>query len=79
MDEEGERVNFSLCLASFIDGLISCRQVDIFKKDVVVIPVNLGNAHWTCAAINMRLKRIEYYDSMGSRRERVFLVRYLAL
>jgi sentrin-specific protease 1 len=39
--------------------------VDIFSKDLVLIPCNLGNSHWTTAAINLRNKRIEYYDSMG--------------
>ncbi|ORY27379.1 hypothetical protein BCR39DRAFT_577632, partial [Naematelia encephala] len=42
-------------------------KVDIFEKDVVLFPINLGNAHWTAAAINMKEKRIEYYDSMGDR------------
>lgn len=41
------------------------KKMDIFSKDIVLIPCNLGNAHWTCAAINFRDKRIEYYDSMG--------------
>ncbi|KDQ12790.1 hypothetical protein BOTBODRAFT_112325, partial [Botryobasidium botryosum FD-172 SS1] len=50
------------------------KKIDIFKKDILLVPVNLGNAHWTCAAINMRLKRVEYYDSMMSRREKVFQV-----
>lgn len=41
------------------------KKIDIFSKDIVLIPCNLGNSHWTCAAINFRDKRIEYYDSMG--------------
>ncbi|KAK7433828.1 hypothetical protein VKT23_020544 [Stygiomarasmius scandens] len=40
-------------------------KVDIFSKDVVIIPVNHSNVHWTGAAINFRRKRIESYDSMG--------------
>ncbi|KAB5594097.1 Ulp1 peptidase [Ceratobasidium theobromae] len=48
------------------------KKIDIFKKDVVLIPVNLGNAHWTCAAINFRKKRIEYHDSMGRKRGKVY-------
>ncbi|KAF5377468.1 hypothetical protein D9615_005189 [Tricholomella constricta] len=46
--------------------------VDIFSKDIVLIPVNHSNAHWTSAAINFRRKRIESYDSMGTRRDGVF-------
>ncbi|OSX67769.1 hypothetical protein POSPLADRAFT_1042981 [Postia placenta MAD-698-R-SB12] len=48
------------------------KKVDIFQKDVVLIPVNHGNSHWTAAAINFRQKRIESYDSMGIVRPNVF-------
>lgn len=43
------------------------RKVNIFEKDLVLIPINEGQSHWTCAAINFRRKRFEYYDSMGKR------------
>ena len=33
--------------------------------DTVIFPINIGNAHWTAAAINFVKKRLEYYDSMG--------------
>ncbi|KAG8736447.1 Smt3-specific protease, partial [Ceratobasidium sp. 428] len=48
------------------------KKFDIFKKDVALVPVNLGNAHWTCAAINFKKKRIEYHDSMGMKRGKVY-------
>ncbi|TFK76849.1 cysteine proteinase [Pluteus cervinus] len=48
------------------------KKVDIFEKDIVLIPVNHGNAHWTGAAINFRFRRIESYDSMGFRHEEVY-------
>lgn len=41
------------------------RRVDLFTKDLVLLPINVGQAHWVCAAINLRLRRFEYYDSMG--------------
>lgn len=41
------------------------RRVDIFTKDLILLPINVGQAHWVCAAINLRLRRFEYYDSMG--------------
>ncbi|KAL6304206.1 cysteine proteinase, partial [Sparassis latifolia] len=44
------------------------KKFDIFEKDVVLIPVNHKNLHWSAAAINFRRKRIESYDSMGPRR-----------
>ncbi|KAH9921976.1 cysteine proteinase [Epithele typhae] len=50
------------------------KQVDIFSKDVILIPVNHNNAHWTAAAINFRKKRIESYDSMGMERGQVFKI-----
>lgn len=43
------------------------RKVKIFDKDVVVIPINRGNTHWTCAAIFPRRKEIKYYDSMAGK------------
>ncbi|KAF8321708.1 cysteine proteinase [Clavulina sp. PMI_390] len=48
------------------------KRVDVFAKDAVLIPINLGNAHWTFACVNMRLKRIEYYDSLGHCRNSVY-------
>lgn len=49
-------------------------QVDVFAKDAILVPINLGNAHWTFACVNIRLKRIEYYDSLGGRRTIVYEV-----
>ncbi|KAG7099478.1 hypothetical protein E1B28_001326 [Marasmius oreades] len=49
------------------------KKVDIFSKDMILIPVNHNNMHWTGAAINFRRKRIESYDSMNTMdRSRVF-------
>ena len=48
------------------------RNVDLFTKDLVLFPINLGQAHWVCACLNLRLRRIEYYDSMGMARRSVF-------
>ena len=41
-------------------------QIDIFSKDLILVPINVGGMHWIAAAINMNKKRIEYFDSMGS-------------
>ncbi|KAI6133317.1 cysteine proteinase [Pisolithus croceorrhizus] len=48
-------------------------KFDIFEKDMILIPVNHDNMHWTGAAINFREKRIESYDSMNVTRKLVFL------
>lgn len=55
--------------------LTSNSQINIFSKDVILIPINHSNAHWTAAAINFRKKRIESYDSMGVAKSVVFIVR----
>ncbi|TRM61417.1 hypothetical protein BD626DRAFT_77397 [Schizophyllum amplum] len=48
------------------------KKIDLFSKDVVIMPINHSNTHWTSAAINFRRKRIEYYDSLGSRSTMVY-------
>ncbi|KAL1740095.1 hypothetical protein HDZ31DRAFT_48176, partial [Schizophyllum fasciatum] len=48
------------------------KKIDIFSKDAIILPVNHSNTHWTSAAINFRRKRIEYYDSLGSRSPMVY-------
>jgi sentrin-specific protease 1 len=50
------------------------KKIDIFSFDVIIIPINHGNAHWTSAAINFAKKRIEAYDSMGMYRANVYKV-----
>jgi len=47
------------------------KKFDLFSKDVILIPVNHSNSHWTAAAINFRKKRIYSYDSMGTARPEV--------
>lgn len=50
-------------------------QIDIFSKDMILIPVNHLNSHWSAAAINFKKKRIESYDSMRMDSSQVFSVR----
>jgi len=55
--------------------LILCSyKIDLFSKDVILIPINHNNSHWTAASINFRDKRIESYDSMGMERSAVHKV-----
>lgn len=42
------------------------KRLDLFSKDLILIPINHANEHWTCAAINLRKKQIEAYDSLGN-------------
>ncbi|EJD04315.1 cysteine proteinase [Fomitiporia mediterranea MF3/22] len=48
------------------------KKVDIFSKDIILMAVNHGNAHWTSAAIDFTRKRIISYDSMGFHRSDVY-------
>uniref|UniRef100_A0A7S1NSQ0 Ubiquitin-like protease family profile domain-containing protein n=1 Tax=Eutreptiella gymnastica TaxID=73025 RepID=A0A7S1NSQ0_9EUGL len=41
------------------------KKVDLFSMEKVIIPVHLSN-HWTSAVINLRERRFEFYDSLGS-------------
>jgi len=40
------------------------KKVDLFTKDLILIPINHNQMHWSAAVINFRDKRIESYDSM---------------
>ena len=39
-------------------------QVDVFQKDLLIVPIHVHGNHWTLAVINIQRKRLEYYDSM---------------
>lgn len=38
---------------------------DLLKKDMILIPINHSNLHWTLASIDLREGRIDYFDSMN--------------
>ncbi|GAA5960418.1 hypothetical protein JCM3765_007505 [Sporobolomyces pararoseus] len=42
------------------------KKFDTFQKDIIIFPINIRNSHWTCAAVNLKKKRFEYYDSLGN-------------
>lgn len=46
------------------------KQVDVFAKDLVFVPVNQGNMHWTLAIVDNREKCLKFFDSMGGRGKR---------
>ena len=39
--------------------------INIFSKDKIFIPVNISNKHWSLIVVNIQLKKIYYYDSLG--------------
>ena len=40
------------------------KTIDIFDTDQLVIPLNLGETHWTVAVADMVRKEIRHYDSI---------------
>lgn len=49
------------------------KRVDIFQKDMVLIPVN-SSLHWTLAVFDFRKKQIAVYDSLGGNNIRLVKV-----
>jgi sentrin-specific protease 1 len=39
--------------------------IDMSSLDLLIIPINVDNYHWVCAALWLKTKTIEYYDSLG--------------
>ncbi|GLH10887.1 Uncharacterized protein GBIM_15766 [Gryllus bimaculatus] len=54
------------------------RKIDIFAHELLIVPVHLG-VHWCLACINLKEKKILYYDSMGGKNNTCLqtLMRYL--
>ena len=46
-------------------------QKGIFAFDLVLVPIHLGS-HWAMGVINVKRKRIEYYDSLGELEKTTF-------
>ena len=54
------------------------RREDIFSKDILLIPIHLGN-HWTLVIVDLQLKQINYMNSLGHRNDvcLALVLRYL--
>ncbi|KAJ7933245.1 hypothetical protein B0H13DRAFT_1953396 [Mycena leptocephala] len=65
-----------LITAGYTNGRLGrwTKEIDIFAKDAVLIPININNVHWIIAALNFRLKRVEIYDSAHWDHSNVFLL-----
>ncbi|NWT61105.1 SENP2 protease, partial [Erythrocercus mccallii] len=46
------------------------RGVDIFKQDIIFVPVHL-RAHWTLLVVDLRKKTIKYFDSLGQKGDHI--------
>ena len=42
------------------------RKVDLFSKDLIVVPININDMHWTLCVVFVGMKVIQYYDSIES-------------
>merc|ERR1719186_924235 len=49
------------------------RKIDIFAKDLMIIPVHLG-MHWCLATVDFRKPGVYYYDSMGGNNKQCLAV-----
>ncbi|KAM9342902.1 sentrin-specific protease 1 [Pholidichthys leucotaenia] len=54
------------------------KKMDIFSKDILLVPVHLG-VHWCLSVVDFRRKTIMYFDSMGGNNDAVceLLLEYL--
>lgn len=42
------------------------KKVNLFEKDIIIIPINIHNYHWALSIINNKEQTITYYDSIAS-------------
>lgn len=42
------------------------RKLNVFEKEIILVPVNIMNTHWALAVIDNINMKIEYYDSLSS-------------
>uniref|UniRef100_A0A914WLX7 Ubiquitin-like protease family profile domain-containing protein n=1 Tax=Plectus sambesii TaxID=2011161 RepID=A0A914WLX7_9BILA len=55
-----------LCSRGYI-GVRSWVKIDnIFDQDLLLFPINDRGNHWTLIVVDMRQRRMSYYDSMGN-------------
>ncbi|KAI8602530.1 hypothetical protein EDD21DRAFT_352671 [Dissophora ornata] len=50
------------------------KKVNLFEKDYLLIPIHHAGNHWTSAVIDMKNKRISYYDSLLGNNPKCFLI-----
>lgn len=42
------------------------KKVNLFEKEIIIVPINISNYHWALAVVDNVEKRITYYDSIES-------------
>ncbi len=61
-------VTVAIATADRYDGVrrwTSRRQADLFSMELLLVPVNIHNTHWTLVGCDLKAKVITYYDSMS--------------
>lgn len=53
---------------NFRKGLAYVRNKNVFDMDMLVIPMNQNENHWVMVVVNIKEKRIEFYDPLQQRR-----------
>ncbi|KAK9471864.1 uncharacterized protein V1510DRAFT_431009 [Dipodascopsis tothii] len=48
------------------------KKLDLAQTDLVFVPINVHGSHWCVGVINLRARRLEYYDSLGGGPGRAF-------
>ncbi|OII75446.1 ULP1 like chllamydin domain-containing protease [Cryptosporidium ubiquitum] len=43
------------------------KKIDLFEYDLVLLPINVNNVHWTLGVVNFKLGYIQYIDSLGGK------------
>ncbi|KAG0325684.1 Smt3-specific protease [Dissophora globulifera] len=50
------------------------KKVNLFEKDFMLLPIHHAGNHWTSAVVDMKNKRISYYDSLLGNNPKCFLI-----
>ncbi|CUG90184.1 ubiquitin-like protease family member (Ulp-1), putative [Bodo saltans] len=60
----GSHLYAKLAAGDMAGALRWVRRRDIFSSRVILIAINLNNAHWTLAVVDMEMRKLSYYDSL---------------
>ena len=41
------------------------RNINVFETDIILIPLNINNVHWTLVTLSWNEKLLKFYDSLG--------------
>ena len=50
---------------------VATQEVDVFRFEMLLFPINCNNQHWILAVINLNERQFQCYDSQGGKHEQV--------